>query len=418
MKIEIGKKSLIWLAIFLLIGIASGYSYTSTGLKAPWFATDDGTFNTSINTYATYPIAVNAENIVTSQTHLFPSQTFWDIFDVGSTHTQFNNAAAQTWFDWNNTGMYLSVKDVTQLSRVWTDVYHPGSGSGSNVTGVTATAPLTSSGGTYPNIAMTTPLAITYGGTGASTAAAARTNLDTNNASNLVSGILNRSISITTHGGTASQGLVPGGTNTAMTYDNAGFFSFPTAGTYGNTSLAAEIVPSGSASNNYVAGYFGTRSNIASGAQIWAINTVTTLEPDFTSIGYGLEVDVNVQGTSGTAVGIGITGVGRAVGLSMSHPTYGLWIDRADKDSEEFAGFGYSNWTIGQLISKTETGILIRNPNVTAIALDNVTAAGGIQLFAVSKDGTISSNTLKGTGNGYACVSAAGIIYRSATACV
>lgn len=31
----------------MLIGIAVGYSYTNTGFKAPWFATEDGSFNTS-----------------------------------------------------------------------------------------------------------------------------------------------------------------------------------------------------------------------------------------------------------------------------------------------------------------------------------------------------------------------------------
>lgn len=42
-------------------------------------------------------------------------------------------------------------------------VSHASSGT---VTGVTATAPITSSGGTAPNIALTTPLATTFGGTG------------------------------------------------------------------------------------------------------------------------------------------------------------------------------------------------------------------------------------------------------------
>lgn len=49
-NIKVGKKTLIWLAAFLLIGIASGYSYTNTGFRASWFATDDGTFNTSTGT--------------------------------------------------------------------------------------------------------------------------------------------------------------------------------------------------------------------------------------------------------------------------------------------------------------------------------------------------------------------------------
>jgi len=47
----------------------------------------------------------------------------------------------------------------------------------SGVTNVTASTPLSSSGGATPNISLSTPVAVTYGGTGATNAASARSNL-------------------------------------------------------------------------------------------------------------------------------------------------------------------------------------------------------------------------------------------------
>lgn len=38
------------LVMLMLVGIAVGYSYTDTGFRASWFATDDGSFNTSTGT--------------------------------------------------------------------------------------------------------------------------------------------------------------------------------------------------------------------------------------------------------------------------------------------------------------------------------------------------------------------------------
>lgn len=47
------------LVILMLVGIAVGYSYTSTGFKAPWFATDDESFNTSVG------VGVDANKLIT-----------------------------------------------------------------------------------------------------------------------------------------------------------------------------------------------------------------------------------------------------------------------------------------------------------------------------------------------------------------
>ena len=139
----------------------------------------------------------------------------------------------------------------------------------SGTTSVTATAPITSSGGTTPNIALTTPLAVSYGGTGISS--------------------VGTSGNVLTSNGTAWVSSRASPIPTTQVFPSNGTFTIPA----GVTKVRVTVVGGGGGGGNPGTTYSG------GGGGGTAIKTITGLTP-------GGTVTVTV-GTGGGATGNGVT---------------------------------------------------------------------------------------------------------------
>lgn len=162
---------------------------------------------------------------------------------------------------------------------------------GNQVTAVTATAPVTSSGGTTPNIALTTPLAITYGGTGSASPVGVQAAPD--------SGITVTGSFPDQTIGTDFSGL---GVVTAVT---ASAPLSSTGGTTPNISIGAPI-PLALGGTNQTAPALNAGAGIdvtgtifqPTGGSAWTVSNigVTSIETDDSSIDTG---DLHLHGTGG-----------------------------------------------------------------------------------------------------------------------
>lgn len=444
----------------MLVGIAVGYSYTNTGFKAPWFANDDGTFNTSINTYAAYPIdATNAtqftgKNVANGVVGLNANGNIninggWTspliIKQSGGYYNISNDAAAYVWFSCPpNTGYWTTLMmdpiiDTSQqtYSQIQTQnsilagtnisiaknangsitITSSGGGSGGgNVTSVTATSPLYSSGGVNPDISLTGVISNT-------------------NIPNLV----NKTISINTSSPLALLDV------RRLT---------PTTGLGQVQGMKIDISDDGGTNNPASGDYVGIYSRIESDVtknRVWGLNTQTDLPAAATA--WGIESSVN--NAFGDSLTFGVTnhvlGINTASGGTY-HPTaaystdatnlttngwqYGLYLkgigDSAGSaliksDSTNTVGYGLD------LLNGTFSAAPIRIPNNKSIVARNAANTNEYTLITLNPSDNVvigqgsagivlftptTFNTLSGSGNAYACLDSAGTLYRSATSCV
>ncbi|MBI3503152.1 MAG: hypothetical protein HY063_15300 [Bacteroidetes bacterium] len=182
---------------------------------------------------------------------------------------------------------------------------------GTGVTSVTASSPLSSSGGTTPNITITSPLPVTNGGTALSSGTSGGI-LGFTAAGTLASSALLTANAIMIGGGAGATPAVLGslGTTTSVLHGNAA--GAPTFSAVSLTADVTGILPvanggTGSAAQNYVD---LTTAQTAAGAKTWS--NLGTFNAGITSIGAAVNLNASSNfaanintGTSTGAVSIG-----------------------------------------------------------------------------------------------------------------
>ena len=267
-----------------------------------------------------------------------------------------------------------------------------GGSGGGNVTAVTATPPLYSSGGVVPDISLTGQVAVANGGTGASTAAGARANLGTDNASNILSGYLN---------------LPFNNTDTSVTYQTTPqtlthrFFSNYYIDGTGNSFNIASMVKS-----------YGTQPAVAvhgsgigqtSGSQAWGGNFVGYSNASGATA-IGTEINYGNIVSGGTAHGLVLASAG-------NYPT---------TNAIQIQSNNAASVPTNAILFNTGGGYQVASNALVSIDAGvsedvKIISAPSIDIYV---NGTIRTDRLAGTGNAYVCVNSTGTIYRSAVACV
>lgn len=265
-----------------------------------------------------------------------------------------------------------------------------GHDSGGTVTNVSASSPLSSSGGNTPNISLTGTVSIVFGGTGASTSTVAFNNLAPSQTGN--SGKY-----LTTNGSTTSWGTVsvsPGGSNTQIQFNDSGSFGGDAdfvwdktnnfLGIGQSTPLAKIHATSDTTSgtigtNAVIIGRPNSTANIGAGATILGGNSTPNSAAGANALVTG--TNCSAGGSDSIVGGNGCSGTGvRSIIAGTSN---------VDSGAGNNALFGGSNTigsgVVGALISGSNNSTTTQN-SFTSGSTNSVTGYAG----AVFGEGTIA----------------------------